>query len=324
MTAEPEIRESRGWIERACSARVVEHRELVAGAGARRYWRFVLDDARTAILMHAVPERREILPPALRAERDGIPFVEVSEYLERHGAPVPRILAVEPARRWVLLEDLGDRHLCDLGPPELDRRLEQAVDLLVRVHGFPREDALPFRRALDTEWVRFELESFIEHGLLPEQRADFAPELESLAIAVAGLPRTLCLRDYQSQNLMIDGRGCLRILDYQDALMAPRELDLAALLFDSYLDIGPDLRARLLGRYAERTQRAADPAALALLVVQRKCKDLGRFNDLARRGEAARWRGPADRARAAVLDASPQLPPALERLAHLLMKAFRP
>ncbi len=314
----------RGWIEATCGARVAGLTELLGGAGERRYWRVHLEGSRTAVLMHALPERPEILPPALRGERDAIPFVAVTAYLARHGVPVPEIWGVEASERWILLEDLGDLHLCDLRGRLRSERLGEAIDLLAGIHALPQEDALPFERVFDAEWIRFELQTFLEHGLSPGPVTPLVAELDKLAEAVANLRRTLCLRDYQSQNLMIDPAGRLRILDYQDALLAPPELDLAALLFDSYIEIGPEERARLLTRYAERAGSPPDPSALALLVVQRKCKDFGRFRYLIQREGEERWTTPAARARAAVLDSLPELPPGLGELSELLAANLGP
>jgi aminoglycoside/choline kinase family phosphotransferase len=313
---------SRAWIEATCASGVTELDELVGGAGARRYWRATLEDERTAILMHALPERAEILPPALRDQRAGIPFVEITAYLSRNGVPVPEIFGVEPTERWVLLEDLGDLHLSDLEAPARSARLEEAVHLLARIHALPPEDELPFERAFDEEWVRFELQTFLSHGLSSIDRGALGRELENLVEAVAQLPHTLCLRDYQSQNLMIDRHGRLRVLDYQDALLAPPELDLAALLFDSYIDIDVDERTHLLTAYAEHSGREPDPAALAMLVVQRKCKDFGRFLYLINREGEDRWDIAAASARRAVLQALPRLPGNLGRLSELLTAAL--
>lgn len=313
---------SRAWIEATCASRVTELNELVGGAGARRYWRATFENERTAILMHALPERAEILPPALRDQRARIPFVEITTYLERHGVPVPEIFGVEPTERWVLLEDLGDLHLCDLEAPARSARLEEAVRLLARIHSLPREAELPFERTFDAQWIRFELQTFLSDGLSSTDRGPLSRELEKLVKAVAQLPHTLCLRDYQSQNLMIDQHGRLRVLDYQDALLAPPELDLAALLFDSYIDIDANERTRLLTSYAGHSGREPDPAALALLVVQRKCKDLGRFLYLVKKEGEDRWGTAAASARHAVLQALPRLPGNLAKLSELLTAAL--
>jgi N-acetylmuramate 1-kinase len=313
---------ARAWIETARGRAVRELCAIPGGAGQRHYYRARFADGASAILMHALPEDPAILPPALRVPADQIPFLEVTEYLARHALPVPEIYAVDRRERWVLLEDLGDVHLLDLEPAARSARLREAIDLLARVHGLPREDALPFRRAFDAEWVRFELRTFAEHGLPERWRGPLSPELDALARAVAALPRVLSLRDYQSQNLMIDSLGRLRVLDYQDALCAPAELDLSALVHDSYVELAPAERAALVGRYWQARKRSADPAAFALLVVQRKCKDYGRYRVLVERRGDLRYRPFIARAAASVLEAIPVLPAAQRRLGEILGEAL--
>ncbi len=313
---------ARAWLEREHGAAVRELVPLRGGAGARRYWRAVFADGARAVLMHALPEDPAILPPALRAQPVAIPFVEVSAFLASQGLPVPRIFAVDTAERWVLLEDLGETHLLDLPPHERSVRLREAVELLARVHQTPRGDALPFQRAFDVEWVRFELRTFAEHGLAPSWHAALAPELDALARAISALPRVLCLRDYQSQNLMIDASGRLRVLDYQDALLAPAELDLAALVYDSYLELGSAERSELQSRYWRARGSTPDPAAFALLLVQRKCKDYGRFRFITQVKGDMRYTPFIARARAAVLEALPRLPAGQRRLAQILEQAL--
>ncbi len=312
----------RAWLERERGRALRELVPLPGGAGARRYWRAHFADDTSAVLMHALPEDPAILPPALRVQSDELPFVTVTAFLARHSLPVPRIFAVDARERFVLLEDFGDTHMLDLPATERAARLDEAIDWLARVHAIPREDALPFQRAFVETWVRFELRTFAEHGLDTRWHAALGPELDALARAIAALPRVLCLRDYQSQNLMIDRAGRLRLLDYQDALHAPAELDLAALLFDSYLEQDDAARARRLTRYFAARGARPDPAAFSLLVVQRKCKDYGRFRFVTEVKHDARYTPFAARARTAVLGALPGLPASQHRLAEILRDAL--
>ncbi|HKC52694.1 MAG TPA: phosphotransferase [Myxococcota bacterium] len=314
---------ARAWIETVRGRALAALGAIPGGAGARRYYRARFADGTSAMLMHAVPEDPAILPPTLRSQSDSLPFLEVSEFLARHGIPVPEIYAVLRSERWVLLEDLGETRLLDLAQPERSERLREAIDLLARVHMLAREDALPFRREFDAEWVRFELRTFAEHGLPERFHRALAPELDALARAVAALPRVLSLRDYQSQNLMIDPRGRLRVLDYQDALCAPPQLDLAALVHDSYLETEASERSELVSRYWRARGAGADASAFALLVVQRKCKDYGRYRMLVERKGELHYRPFIARAAAAVLGALPELPAEQRRLAELLDEALR-
>jgi len=312
---------ARAWIETVLGRAPAELVPMPGGAGARRYWRVRFAGAASVVLMHAVREDPAILPPALRGEAEAdLPFVEVTELLARHG--VPEIFAVEPVERWILLEDLGDVRLLDLAPAQRSERLRETIDLLARIHVLPREDALPWRRQFDAEWVRFELRTFAEHGLPERFRAELGDELDVLARAVAALPRGLALRDVQSQNLMVDPRGRLRLIDYQDALLAPPELDLAALLFDSYVELEHSERAALCARYWRARGAGPDPARFALLVVQRKCKDYGRYRRMVEDRGDERYRPFIARAAQAVLSFLPSLPPAQSRLAEILRRAL--
>lgn len=274
------------WIAAERGATVTRVGAIPPGAGARRYWRAWLADGRSVVLMHAVPEDPRILPPALRDAGTGIPFVEVTAFLRDLACPVPEIFAVDLARRWVLLEDLGTTRLCDLTSSEQQHRHEQAIDLLAHLHGQmcgtldgqPRAtDALPLRRRYDAEWIAFELELAL--GLASDEgaRAALRARARPLVDYIAALPVALSFRDYQSQNLMVDPAGRLRVIDYQDAFLAPAALDLAALLHDSYVSLDRRARADLLARYATRARREVGDAELAAVVLHRKAKDASRY-----------------------------------------------
>jgi aminoglycoside/choline kinase family phosphotransferase len=314
---------ARAWVEERIGARVAALEPLPGGAGARRYLRVRSASGACAVLMQARPEDPAIAPPAL-AGRDALAeFVTATRFLAHHELPVPEILSVEPERRWVLLEDLGEVHLCDLPASERRPRTLEALELLARVHALEPPDALPFRRAFDGAWARFELAHFLEHAVPAARQHTLERELAELARAIEQLPRVLALRDYQSQNLMIDPRGRLRMLDYQDAFRAPAALDLVALLWDSYVEIDAEERRTALEHYARRAPSAPPPGSLELLVVQRKCKDLGRFLYVCRVKGDMRYEPAAERARQAVLAALPALPAGLGSLGAALERVLR-
>ena len=308
----------RSWIEACLGVGVGDVHALAGGAGARRYARVQLEERGSAIWMHALSEDAAILPPALRVQTQELPFITVTHLLAEQGLPVPEIYAVDAERSWVLLEDLGDAHLCDLEASKRRACHRQAIALLARVHAIPRGTGIPFSRCFDEEWILFELRHVLEFGLGGEVGEWLSRGFRALAAYIATLPQTLCLRDFQSQNLMIDGRGALRILDYQDALMAPRELDLAALLFDSYVELADPERSELLGQYAELSGAELDEAALAALTVQRKLKDFARFRYLSKVKDDPRFEPYTGSARSAVLGALGRLPGELGDLARTL------
>ncbi|HRE90203.1 MAG TPA: aminoglycoside phosphotransferase, partial [Myxococcota bacterium] len=79
----------------------------------------------------------------------------------------------------------------------------------------------------------------------------------------------------------------LVIIDFQDAFLATQVYDLVALLRDSYIVLTPSELDHLLARYAAATHQplATLTDRFHLQTIQRKLKDSGRFETLARKGK---------------------------------------
>jgi len=92
-------------------------------------------------------------------------------------------------------------------------------------------------RTLGKDRLKFEMDFFLEHfcrSFLSESPPDELEEsLHELAEEVGVFPRLFCHRDLHSDNIIVS-RGQIRVVDYQDALMAPRAYDLASLFVDGY------------------------------------------------------------------------------------------
>jgi aminoglycoside/choline kinase family phosphotransferase len=78
----------------------------------------------------------------------------------------------------------------------------------------------------------------------------------------------------------------MRVIDFQDARLGPRQYDLASLLYDSYVVLPADLREALLTYYLEEQKAARDGHALDresfvwvfdYMCLQRNLKALGTF-----------------------------------------------
>ena len=143
----------------------------------------------------------------------------------------------------------------------------------------------------------WEFAHFIEYGLeagdkgsLPmTERRILDTAFEGIAGHLSGRPRVLNHRDYHSWNLMVH-HDAVVVIDFQDALLAPAQYDLASLLNDRETDqvVTPAVEGRLVAYYLERLEKWGEslPArdefweAYLLSALQRDFKVVGRFRYL--------------------------------------------
>jgi aminoglycoside/choline kinase family phosphotransferase len=229
------------------TARITRAEPLHGDASTRRYVRLHLAGAPPASAVAMLLGEGRFAPGS--DELGGgasaeLPFVNVGRWLAAHDFPVPELYA-DRAREdgLLLLEDVGDVSLwqaVQADPGRTGRLFVAAVDLLARlqVAGARHPDAscVAFGRRFDAALARAELVHFVEHGietrhrtaLADAERATLLAELASLEQPFADGPFVLSHRDYMAWNIHVqDGR--LRLIDFQDALLAPDAFDLAQL-----------------------------------------------------------------------------------------------
>ena len=271
-------------------------RRLAGHASLRSYWRVGTPPASHVVMVLPPDAKPEEVtkggPPAVN------PFVDVQRYLAGIGVRVPAILAFEEAQGLMVLEDLGDEMLetrLAAGAPA-GPLYEAAIDQLARLRA--RAEARPggcvaFTRAFDYDLYHWELVHFLEWGLeawkgarlSAAEKAVVDAAFDRISLALDAEPKGFTHRDYQSRNLMILPSGEQAVIDFQDALLGPRQYDLVALLRDSYVELELPFVESMLRRYLERLRAEGGPGLeygpfrelFDLLTVQRKLKDAGRF-----------------------------------------------
>ena len=291
--------------------RVTGLEALAGDASSRRYFRAKLEGAgapESAMAMSwselGLPVSSEELavfdePP------EELPFLNVHRFLQGVGVRVPAVYGHWVDEGLMLLEDLGDVSLWDrvreAPEAEVVEWYRKAIDELVvlQVQGTRARDhrCMAFRQSFDRRLYIWELAHFTEYGLeqgakgsLPEaERRMLDAAFEGMAEHLAGQPRVLSHRDYHSWNLMVH-QGAVAVIDFQDALLAPPQYDLASLLNDRETDrvVTPALEERLLDYYIERTEDTGGPRphrdafreTYLLSALQRDLKVVGRFRYL--------------------------------------------
>jgi len=282
---------------------------LAGDASSRRYHRALLQgsDAPPSVVVMELPagsslplssEELAVFKEPLRE----LPFLNVHRFLGRIGVRVPRLYGQWEKEGILLLEDLGDTALWDrvqgLSPSEVLAWYQKAIDelLVLQVRGTQQRDdaCIAFQQRFDFRLYMWEFEHFLEYGLI--KRADThvdnptLAQLRTIFMAIANRldcqPACLNHRDFHSWNLMICGEA-VAVIDFQDALLAPPQYDLASLLNDRITDsvIRPDLESSLLRYYLERRaeveKRTIDGDEFReiylLSAIQRDLKVVGRF-----------------------------------------------
>jgi N-acetylmuramate 1-kinase len=254
-----------------------DRRHLAGDASDRRYERLRLGAA-TAVLMDNPPGGAD----------DPVAFSAMAQHLRGLGLSAPAILAEDPDRGFLLLEDLGDDIFARLVEADPNREVElyaAAVDTLLHLQAAPPPLGLPNLSIED--WATaagFALDwyAFAATGNRPDPGSFHVALTRALSTHADG-PRVLILRDFHAENLLwLPGRAGLArvgLLDFQLGQLGQPGYDLVSLLQDARRDVSPATEARMTARFAGA--KDADPQAFtaqyATLGAQRALRILGVF-----------------------------------------------
>jgi len=289
-------------------ARVGEIVQLRGDASARRFWRVRLrkgagrDSAtpETAILVDLGADDLPRYVRALKLLPEAPlepPWINVHRFLTGIQVGVPKLYAASIKDRWILVEDAGDNSLFfdALGAPQRVSELyRHAVEELALIHVVGtrnrNKQCAAFSIAYEERLFLWEMNEFIEFGL-PKlgwkgAAEPVSNELAKLSHYLGELPRVFSHRDYHGGNLFAQGNR-IRVIDFQDALMAPAAQDLAVLMTtrNTARVIAPMRESELMAYYLRCAKRRGaetqDVSEFALsyrrCVLQHAIKMIGRF-----------------------------------------------
>lgn len=199
-------------------------------AGTRRYFRLFTSDS-TIIAVDSDP-----------AHEDNKAFIDIACRLQQSGLRVPEIYHYNLEKGFLLLEDLGDRHM-------LSRLIEAtsnagdiyqiAGDCMVMMQQRTRTDGLPL---FNRNFILLELNIFEDwfinrhlHYNLDQQSKHTILTMHQLLIGnCEQQPQAFMHRDFHSRNLMVDTGNKMAIIDFQGAMLGPVTYDIGSLLKDAY------------------------------------------------------------------------------------------
>ena len=258
---------------------------LPGDASFRRYFR-VRRGEQTAMLMDAPPPNE-----------DPTPFLRAARWLDGNNMRAPRILADDPERGLVLLEDFGTarmRDYLDAWPGDEAEVYRGAIDALVALHQLPAGPFLDYTMSEYQREVRLFIDWYCTAQKLYVDVPGFTAAWESVLADL--LPRqrpgVTVLRDYHAENIMLLGSLANQgLLDFQDALVGHPAYDLVSLLQDARRDVAPELEAAMFDHYIRSAGGDAEQflADYARLGAQRNTKIVGIFVRLWKRDGKPRY-----------------------------------
>jgi len=265
------------WIESVHpAARGGTWNAIERGGSDRKFWR----GAGAAAGLVAVAYGSE--------KAENARYADCAAFLHSQGVSVPRVLAHDAERRFLLLEDAGSedlwthRELSWEKKSELYRAALRELAVMHRADLAAAEKARVLQAPFDAALYRWEQDYFFEH-FLGGARRDLAP-LEDQARELASRPRVLLHRDFQSQNIMVRGAR-VAFIDFQGMRAGLAGYDVASLLYDPYVEMSDAERAELSGFYFETaglSDRAGWDAELRACARQRLMQALGAYGFLGR------------------------------------------
>lgn len=284
---------------------------LAGDASSRRYYRALLEgpnSPQSVIVMELAGRSLPLSSDELALFNEPpkeLPFLNLHRFLKQVGVRVPDLYAHWVEERVIFLEDLGDRSLWNevqgLAAPQVLRWYEKAIDQLTRLQilGTRASDpsCIAFQQRFDLRLYMWEFEHFIEYGI-EKRPADRTGKLtksekQTLTETFMKIARRLeaqspCLnhRDYHSWNLMVHN-GEVVVIDFQDALLAPPQYDLASLLNDRVTDrvLETNMEKHLFHYYLQKRAEMGEGVGnrdaffeiYILSALQRDFKVVGRF-----------------------------------------------
>ena len=231
-----------------------------------------------------------------------LPYLNVHYFLEPLGVRVPQIYVDGQQAGFLILEDIGDLPLReavqDLSGAETELWYQRAIDqlLLIQIAGtrHKNDSCIAFQQRFDKRLFLWEFEHFVEWGL--DKRGGKALSqieiqtlqgiFEQISTRLDQATFFLNHRDYHSWNLFVQ-QDVIRVIDFQDALLAPAPYDLATLLNDRDTPevMSPALEEALVNYYHDTwNQSGGDSLSYELVweeynlcLLQKACKVVGRF-----------------------------------------------
>ncbi|MFH4355144.1 MAG: phosphotransferase [Neisseriaceae bacterium] len=251
-----ELNDLRKWINGLYPSQLVELNFAASDAGCRKYYRAILQNQRTLMIMQTPPEE-DILSP----------YIQVQQLFQ--GVRVPEIYHFQLERGWMALEDFGDNTFIRLLKSNVDPEwhkalLLKAVFTLISIQTTSQPDKLP---PYSEEELSREMDLFVEwcipkyylKTMTDTQWKTWQAAKSLLLSSILNQPCVYVHRDYIIRNLMLLEDQTVGVIDFQDARWGSICYDLLSLTRDAFITWDEAFTLDLVIRYWENAKRVGLP-----------------------------------------------------------------
>lgn len=255
---------------------------VAKGGSGREFYRLRPPDGASLVVMRYSNDRE-----------DNAFYPAIAGFLKEIHLNVPRILFQDSLNHLIGLEDLGDRSLYQVvqeesSPEEIIHWYSLALEQVEILHRYS-ESPVPTMPGFDEKLYHWERSYFFENlvgrwaglTLSSSESRSLEKEGEDMARELLRAPRRLIHRDFQSQNILIH-KNQPWLIDFQGMRPGHAAYDLASLLYDPYVKLGPSLRTAILKEYLKTSsvERRAFLDQFHRAAVQRLMQALGAYGFL--------------------------------------------
>ncbi len=228
-------------------------------------------------------------------------FLRITQFYRLMNFPVPSVYCIDDISHQVILEDLGNQRLYDWAKahfPAVEEFYQKTITVLIDMQTrcfalhkecpdinsrlFDKHDLLWETQYYTTQY----LEGYLEKVFSEDEKKHLQQVFEQLADKVEAQPKSIMHRDFQSQNIMLQADGHVRIIDYQGSRLGSIYYDLASLLLDPYVLLTDEIIETLLRFYHVHSLNPLTFAAMQqqfyLAAAQRIMQALGAYCFLSR------------------------------------------